>query len=162
LSVTKYPPLSPSATPALRVSFTSPCVTTVICDKDGVFHHAFISFKSLADICRKAGLPTFFLDGASMNKHPLFAGTLLSLVGRDSNGEMLELGFMVLAGGESIKQNGESGENYIRFAQHLQAAGMSDLLLGAVTTNFGKAGDKGVVFATGTRGCPPSSPSTRG
>ena len=88
--------------------------TTLVTDKEGVYQYSTLTFGANAEVVRRAGLPTFSLDGAHMTKHHLFIGTMLALVGRDSEGDMVELAFMLIAskdGGSS--RGGESEATYV-------------------------------------------------
>jgi len=58
--------------------------TTLVTDKEGVYQYSTLTFGANAEVVRRAGLPTFFLDGAHMTKHHLFIRTMMALVGRDS------------------------------------------------------------------------------
>ena len=88
-------------------------------DTEGRFKTAFVSFKPSGDVLRLAGLSTHFLDGAH-SKHYIYAGLLITLIGRDSNNNLVTLAVMLC--------DCESTSTYSEFGKKVKDAGFGDLL----------------------------------
>jgi hypothetical protein len=88
----------------------------------GEFKDLFVSFGANVDVVKETGLPTFSIDGCH-SKHLIWKGQFLLLVGRDSNNQIVILAILAC--------DTENGENYLRFAELCEQAGIGPLLNGA-------------------------------
>ena len=75
-------------------------------DENKVFKFLFFSIGPTIDLMKTAGIPMFALDGTHSKNH--LGGTILFLVGYDSNGHIRIVAFMFC--------DGETSENYKLFA----------------------------------------------